>query len=55
MDEHGVLSRDAEKLLRERIVARKDRLDVEGRLSTWAYRTFSPLWRKAALVRYASA
>jgi hypothetical protein len=41
VDEYGMLSRDAEKLLRECIVAQEDRLDVEGRLFTWFCRTFS--------------
>jgi hypothetical protein len=46
VDEYGMLSRDAERLLRECIVTREDRLDVEGRLSTWSCRTFSSFWRQ---------
>jgi hypothetical protein len=45
---------DAEKLLREYIVAREDRLGVEGSLSTLSCRTFSSVGRQIlteALVR----
>jgi hypothetical protein len=41
VDEYGMMSRDAQTLLRECIAVREDRLDVEGRHSTWACRTFS--------------
>jgi hypothetical protein len=46
VDEHGMLSRDAEKMLRKCIVAREDRQNVEGHLSTWSRRTFSAFWRQ---------
>jgi hypothetical protein len=54
LDEYGALSPDAERLMRECIVAREDRLDLEGNLSTWSCRTFSSFWRQrlsVALVR----
>ena len=38
VDEYGMMSRDAQTLLRECIAVREDRLDVEGRHSTWACR-----------------
>mmetsp|Transcript_8399 Transcript_8399/g.17367 ORF Transcript_8399/g.17367 Transcript_8399/m.17367 type:complete len:131 (-) Transcript_8399:218-610(-) len=39
--DYGMLSRDVRALLRECTAMRGDRLDVEGRLSTWLCRTFS--------------
>jgi hypothetical protein len=45
-----MMSRDAHTLLRECIAVREDyRLDVEGRHSTWACRTFSSFWKAAPL------
>jgi hypothetical protein len=38
VDEYGMMSRDAQTLC---ITVKEDRLDVEGRHSTWACRTFS--------------
>jgi hypothetical protein len=46
VDKYGMLSRESEKLLRECIVTREDRLDMEGRLSTWSCGTFSSFWRQ---------
>jgi hypothetical protein len=42
--DYGMMSLDARTLFRECTVAREDRLDVEGRLSTWSCRTFSAFW-----------
>lgn len=42
--DYGMMSVDARSLLRECAVARGDRLDVEGRLSTWSCRSFSSFW-----------
>jgi hypothetical protein len=53
MDECGMMSRDAQTLLRECIAVREDRLDVEGRHSTWACRTFSSLWKQRLSVTLA--
>jgi hypothetical protein len=36
VDGYGMMSRDAQTLLHECIAVREDRLDVEGRHSTWA-------------------
>jgi len=44
--DYGMLSPDASRLLRECIVARADRLDVEDGLATWACRSFSSFWRQ---------
>eukprot|EP00976_Prorocentrum_cordatum_P008845 176265-Prorocentrum_minimum.AAC.2 len=37
---------DARTLLQECAAVREDRLDVEGRLSTWSCCTFSSLWQQ---------
>jgi hypothetical protein len=53
LDEYGMMSRDALTLLRECITVREDRLDVEGRHSTWACRTFSSFWKQRLSVTLA--
>jgi hypothetical protein len=53
VDEYGMMSRDAQTLLRECITVREDRLDVEGRHSTWACRTFSSFWKQRLSVTLA--
>ena len=53
VDEYGMMSRDAQTLLRECITIREDRLDVEGRHSTWACRTFSSFWKQRLSVTLA--
>jgi hypothetical protein len=46
VDEYGMMSRDAQTLLRECIAVREDRLNMEGRHSMWACRTFSSFWKQ---------
>ena len=53
VDEYGMMSRDAQTLLRECITIKEDRLDVEGRHSTWACRTFSSFWKQRLSVTLA--
>jgi hypothetical protein len=54
VNEYGMISmRDAQTLLRECIAVREDQLDVEGRHSTWACRTFSSFWKQRLLVTLA--
>jgi hypothetical protein len=56
VDEYAMLSQVAERLLRECIVIQEDRLDVEGRFSTWSCRAFSLLViLETAPVHHASA
>eukprot|EP00959_Pyramimonas_sp_CCMP1952_P288233 6027139-Pyramimonas_sp.AAC.2 len=47
------MSPDARALLRECAAVREDRLDVEGRLSTWSCRTFSSFWQQRLSVTLA--
>jgi hypothetical protein len=49
VDEYGMMSRDAHTLVRGCITVQEDRLDVEGRHSTWACRTFSASFWKQRL------
>jgi hypothetical protein len=53
VDEYGMMSRDAQTLRRECIAVREDRLNVEGRHSTWACRTFSAFWKQCLFVTLA--
>ena len=53
LDEYGMLSADARLLLRQCVVAREDRLDLEGRLATWSCRSFSSFWRQRLSVAIA--
>ena len=53
IDEYGMLSPDARWLLQQCVTMREDRLDVEGRLSTWSCRTFSSFWRQRLSVTLA--
>ena len=48
-----MLSADARLLLRQCVVAREDRLDLEGRLATWSCRSFSSFWRQRLSVAIA--
>jgi hypothetical protein len=53
VDEYGMMSRDAQTLLCECIAVREDRLDVEGRHSMWACKTFSSFGKQRLSVTVA--
>ena len=55
LDEYGMLSSDALRLLRKCAVIRGDRLDVERGLATWSARTFTSFWRQRLSVACARA